>query len=181
MRWRLVEIALACWIAWGLPFFLVKRGAGKPQQLDRRARWGMVLQGVGFALVWKGRWRMMPGDARILFGIAFLAIAITLSWTATRELGRQWRFDAGVNADHELIRKGAYRFVRHPIYLSMLCLLVGTGVLFVSPLVLAMAVAFHVAGTEIRVRVEDRLLAAHFGDTFREYQRAVSAYLPFVR
>ena len=38
-----------------------------------------------------------------------------------------------------------------------------------------------VAGTEIRVRVEDALLLSHFGDEFREYQRTVSAYVPFIR
>jgi protein-S-isoprenylcysteine O-methyltransferase Ste14 len=36
-------------------------------------------------------------------------------------------------------------------------------------------------GTEIRVRIEDRLLASRFGDQFLDYQRRVSAYIPFIR
>ena len=182
MHWLIAGILFAGWFGWGLPFFFIRRHGNKPQQLDRRARWGMVIQGVAFALVWQGKWRIAAtGTARLAIASAFFVLAITLSWMATRSLGKQWRFDAGVNAGHELVRAGAYRFVRHPIYLSMLCLLVGTGLLFVPLTVLAIAIIVHVAGTEIRVRIEDRLLAARFGDRFREYQRTVPAYLPFVR
>ena len=42
-------------------------------------------------------------------------------------------------------------------------------------------IVFHIAGTEIRVRIEDRLLAERFGGQFREYQRSVPAYIPFIR
>jgi protein-S-isoprenylcysteine O-methyltransferase Ste14 len=175
-------ILLTGWIAWMVPFFLIKSGGGKPQQLDRRARWGIVLQGLAFALVWQGPfWRRSPGNSRLFLAIVFFALAVALSWTAARTLGRQWRFDAGLNPDHELVRAGAYRYVRHPIYLSMLCVLVATGVLFASPALLVAAIALAIAGTEIRVRIEDKLLAAHFGVQFQKYQHEVPAYIPFVR
>jgi protein-S-isoprenylcysteine O-methyltransferase Ste14 len=48
------------------------------------------------------------------------------------------------------------------------------------PLFLAAVVLFLV-GTEIRVRIEERLLQSRFGDTFREYARTTPAYLPLVR
>ena len=111
----------------------------------------------------------------------FLALASLLSWTSTRALGRHLRFDAALNPDHELVRSGPYRVVRHPIYASMLCLLLGTGFLATPiPLLLA-AIAIFICGTEIRVRVEDRLLDTQFGVEFRSYQRGVAAYVPFVR
>jgi protein-S-isoprenylcysteine O-methyltransferase Ste14 len=63
----------------------------------------------------------------------------------------------------------------------MLCLLLGTGFLIAPlPLFLA-AISIFIVGTEIRVRVEDGLLASRFGDHFRQYQRSVSAYIPLVR
>src|SRR2546422_3258381 len=110
MRVLTYGLLLAGWIGWMLPFFLIKRRGRTPlQKLDRRARWGIAVQGVAFALVWQGKWRITPGVARVVVAGAFFALAITLSWGATRALGRQWRFDAGVNADHELVRAGAYR------------------------------------------------------------------------
>ena len=111
----------------------------------------------------------------------FLVAGPLLSWTSARALGRQWRFDAGLNADHQLVQEGAYRVVRHPIYASMFALLIGTGLLVTRPAFLAAAIVFFVIGTEIRVRVEDALLASRFGAEFETYRRHVPAYIPFVR
>jgi protein-S-isoprenylcysteine O-methyltransferase Ste14 len=44
-----------------------------------------------------------------------------------------------------------------------------------------LAIVLFLAGTEIRVRVEDALLYERFGERFAEWQKAVPAYLPFVR
>jgi protein-S-isoprenylcysteine O-methyltransferase Ste14 len=44
-----------------------------------------------------------------------------------------------------------------------------------------LALVAFLAGTEIRVRAEDRLLADHFQETFTSYRSRVPAYLPFVR
>jgi protein-S-isoprenylcysteine O-methyltransferase Ste14 len=113
--------------------------------------------------------------------VLFLLSAIALSWSGTRALGRQWRVDAGLGQDHELITAGPYKLVRHPIYTSMLCILLGTG-LMVTPLwLLILAMIVFLIGTEIRVRIEDRLLASRFADRFDEYERSVPAYIPFLR
>lgn len=149
--------------------------------IDRRARWGIVLEAIGFAIVWQKRlWIAQPGVARIAIGSGALALGVLLSWTGALALGRQWRFDAGLNRDHQLVQSGAYRVVRHPIYTSMLCMLVGTGLLVARLALLAIAIAFFIAGTEIRVRIEDRLLAGRFGAAFDDYRRRVHAYLPLV-
>jgi len=43
------------------------------------------------------------------------------------------------------------------------------------------SVVLFFIGVEIRIRIEDALLASRFGETFRDYQRRVPAYLPFIR
>jgi protein-S-isoprenylcysteine O-methyltransferase Ste14 len=180
MRIIALMLILAGWTGWVIPFFLVRK-SGTPQQLDRRARWGIALQGIGFALIWQIRWRAPIGPMRLMISSVFFVLAITLSWTSARTLGRQWRFDAGLNADHQLIRDGAYRYVRHPIYASILCLQLATGALLTPLWLLAAGLVFGVIGTEIRVRVEDGLLAARFGTEFHTYRQSVPAYIPFVR
>jgi len=40
---------------------------------------------------------------------------------------------------------------------------------------------FAIAGTEIRVQMEGKLLASHFGERFLEFKRRVPAYIPFLR
>ena len=177
----LFGVLAAGWIVWMIPFFLT-RGGGPAQTRDRRARWGIVIQGVGFSILWMNNyWVRSPSIGRIVASIAFLILGGVLSWTSARTLGRQWRFDAGLNADHQLVQSGAYRFVRHPIYASMLCMLLGTGFLLTPALMLLVSVVLFFIGVEIRIRIEDALLASRFGETFRDYQRRVPAYLPFIR
>jgi protein-S-isoprenylcysteine O-methyltransferase Ste14 len=79
------------------------------------------------------------------------------------------------------VQSGAYRLVRHPIYASMLCMLLGTGFLIAPMPALLLALVFFLIGVEIRIRIEDALLAARFGEAFVEYRHRVPAYLPFIR
>jgi len=73
------------------------------------------------------------------------------------------RFDAGLNADHELVTSGAYRFVGHLIYASMPCLLLGARFMVAPFVVFAISIVIFIVGTEIRVRIEDNLLARASG------------------
>ena len=176
----LIAISLA-WFIWAIPFFGLPKG-GAAQTLDKRARWGIGLEGVGFAFVWSYfAWAASIPAWRWVVAIPFLVIGPLLSWTSARTLGRQWRFDAGLIDGHRLVQSGAYRVVRHPIYASMFALLLGTGLLLSRLRFIAVAAVFFIAGTEIRIRIEDALLASRFGAEFEAYRSRVKAYIPFVR
>jgi protein-S-isoprenylcysteine O-methyltransferase Ste14 len=176
----LVTLA-AAWGLWMVPFFGLSKGVAA-QTIDKRARWGIALEGVGFFFVWSAwAWAAATPWWRWAAALPFLAAGPLLTWTSARTLGRQWRFDAGLNADHRLVQEGSYRIVRHPIYASMLAMLLGTGLLLTRLRFLAIAAVFFLAGTEIRVRIEDALLASRFGSVFDAYRARVSAYIPFVR
>lgn len=175
-------ILAAGWLFWFLPFPLKGWTHAQPQKRENRARWGLLLQVIAYLLLWQGHfWTVSPTPWRTALSVIFLAFAILLAWTSTRALGKHLRFDAALSADHELVQSGAYGILRHPIYSSMLCLLLGTGFMVSRAIFFIPAVLIFFAGTEIRVRIEDNLLASHFGDRFRQYRQHVSAYVPFVR
>ena len=176
---------VACWVAWVLAFVRARRRAAAPSTAARApaSRWGIVLQGVGFALVFvhvrpAG---MEKSTASLVASMVLGPASVWVAWAAVGHLGKQWRFEAALRDDHELVRTGPYRWVRHPIYASMFGLLSAAGACWAWwPLFLAGAVAFA-AGTEVRVRAEDHLLAGRFGDAFAAYRAAVPAYVPLVR
>ncbi len=175
-------ILVAGWLIWLTPFLRARQSKKPAKQLDRRARWGILLVAVAYSLVWQGHfWERSPRAWQVAVSIVFFVLASLLSWTGARALGRQWRIDAGLSADHELITSGPYRFVRHPIYTSMLGVLLGTGSLITPWWLLLPALLLFVIGTEIRVRIEDHLLASSFGDRFVEYRQRVPAYIPFLK
>jgi protein-S-isoprenylcysteine O-methyltransferase Ste14 len=175
-------VLVAGWFLWVLPFFIVNKQKQPAKQVDKRARWGIILVAVAYAILWQGHfWEMQWRPWRLALSVVFFALAAVLSWTGTRALGRQWRVDAGLTADHRLITAGPYRVVRHPIYTSMLCTLCGTGFLLTPWWLFIPSILFFIAGTEVRVQIEEKLLASHFGEQFLEFKRRVPAYIPFLR
>lgn len=179
-----IEI-IVCWMAWYAAFFKPSRQAKGRRKVASAAssRWGIGLVFVAFMLICI--WAKPPGFQKSAVSLVASMIvgplSVSLAWASAHELGRQWRLDAAVNADHQLIQTGPYRWIRHPIYTSMFGMLMATGAAYTWwPMWIAGAVVF-IAGTEIRVRAEDRLLEQHFQDRFREYCSCVHAYIPFVR
>jgi protein-S-isoprenylcysteine O-methyltransferase Ste14 len=167
-------------LVWVMPFFLLKRD--KPVEAgdtDMRARWGIVLQMIAYAVVWQGRfWVRAPAGWRVGLSILFFALAAIISWTAIRTLGKQWRLDARLNADHQLVQTGVYAIVRHPIYTSMIFFLLAQGVMVAPWPLLIVAMTLMLIGTEIRVRVEEKLLRGRFTTQLDAYRRRVGAYIP---
>lgn len=167
-------------ILWALPFPLAGFHGRSALRLDRRARWGVLLECVGYTLLWQGSfWTRATLAGRDALAAVLIATACVISWTAARALGRQLRVDAALGPQHELVRSGPYGLVRHPIYTSMLCLLLGTGVVVAPWYLFLGGAAVFLIGTEIRMRVEEALLAAQFGEQFEAYRHTVPRLIPF--
>ena len=113
--------------------------------------------------------------------ILLFALACLLSWSSAIALGKEFRVDAALIQNHLLVRSGPYRIVRHPIYASMLCLLLATGTLVAPWYLLLIGVTLFLVGTEIRTHTEEKLLDSRFGEEFREYRHAVGGLVPFLR
>lgn len=173
---------IACWAAWVYPFaFRAQRVPNRrAAATDRRSMWGLALETTAVLLAaFGGPVDLTP--ARIAAALVLAPAGAALAWWAVDHLGRQWRIQAGLWPDHRLVRTGPYRHLRHPVYASVLLMLLATAFVRASWPIALLALALYVAGTEIRVRVEDRLLASRFHDEFDAYRRAVPAYLPWVR
>jgi len=184
LRESWVELAVL-WIGWVYPFIFRAPHWQKRTSITASAQSaiGIFLEMLAIfgAFVFRLPPGSSPGVARVAASTFFGLLGVVLAWTSVRHLGRQFRIRAGLWEDHELIRTGPYAVVRHPIFASLLAMLLST-LLLLTPWRWALVlVAVFLAGTEIRVRTEDRLLASRFPEAFREYRKKVPAYLPLVR
>lgn len=181
-------VVAACWVGFGAILVVGKRGASKAQtRQDAKSHLGFLVQGLAYAICFCfPRTQFSPfapgskAAEEVLAAVA-AAIAVASVWfcfAAARALGKQWALVARVVEGHELITEGPYAIVRNPIYLAMLGMLVATGLAVSRWQALAGAIIVFFAGTEIRIRSEERLLRETFGAKFREYARRVPAFLP---
>jgi protein-S-isoprenylcysteine O-methyltransferase Ste14 len=174
-------ILIAGIVAWFTPFVLAHRKVTSASTVDKRSRWGVVLQFAAYSLLWQGHfWTRQLPPSRLAVCVVLFGLAILLSWTSSSAVGRHLRVDAALGAEHQLIRSGPYGLVRNPIYTSMLLVLCATAIVVTPWQLFAASLTLFVIGTEIRVRTEERLLAAHFGEEFQRYKQRVSAYIPFL-
>ncbi|HUA59260.1 MAG TPA: isoprenylcysteine carboxylmethyltransferase family protein [Verrucomicrobiae bacterium] len=176
-------IFILSWAVWAyVPIFRAPHNQKRASITAKRPTWiGITLELASYSVATSFIQPSKPGLPRLLAAAVAAPLGAAVMWTAVAHLGRQFRINAGLYSDHELVRTGPYAVIRHPIYASMLLLLVATTMLVTQPMWMPVAFALFFAGTEVRVRTEDRLLASRFGDQFAAYRRAVSAYIPLVR
>lgn len=78
-----------------------------------------------------------------------------------------------------LVTSGVYRYVRHPLYLSLI--LLGWGVFLKDPswaaLLLAVAATVLLAATAIAEEAEN---LRYFGEAYREYMKRTSRFVPHI-
>lgn len=184
-------ILLFSWVLFGLAVALRPRGAAPAVRArDRRSLLAILVQGLGFGLVWGVRRpfgaSFLPlGDLGPLFLFlvtgALALSAAALAVAAVRTLGKQWSLTAQVVEAHALIITGPYAVVRHPIYTAMFGLLLATGMTLSSWQALGIGAACFIGGTLWRIRMEERLLRQAFGAAYDRYAANVPAFLPWLR
>ena len=118
--------------------------------------------------------RTVPLAIRIPVGIALLALAGYLARTGLSIVFGETR------EKPEVIRKGVFGVVRHPIYLSEILLYLGFLAMSIS---LAAAVVWVIAIAFLHAisRYEEKLLLARFDKEYEQYMRDVPMWIPRLR
>ncbi|MGA8741036.1 MAG: isoprenylcysteine carboxylmethyltransferase family protein [Terracidiphilus sp.] len=124
--------------------------------------------------------RFLP-DALIvkLIGLALESAGLALAIWARRVLGRNWSGEITIKADHELVRSGPYRLVRHPIYTALLAMCAGTAIVSGEMHALA-GLALAIVAFLRKTRLEEANLFNAFGEKYRDYREETSALVPRV-
>jgi protein-S-isoprenylcysteine O-methyltransferase Ste14 len=181
------NFVIACWTVFGLLqtyTFAHARLARAATPTGRKkgdsAMLGLFVQTAGAMLAVYGG-DQSAGAVRLWCACLLAPLSTLLAWRGAVELGRHFRIQALVTDDHALVTTGPFSLVRHPIYTGLFGLTLATGLVRVPWPRLIIGAVLFLLGTEIRVRIEERLLTERFPEAAREYQSRVKAYIPFVR
>jgi protein-S-isoprenylcysteine O-methyltransferase Ste14 len=167
--------------------FTRSRSRGTAARKSTAANLGIAIQAIGFAVTGFGpmRFALPWSSAPALIAAALVALlgggAIAIFIAATRAMGENWAVTARTLSDHTLVRGGPFAVVRHPIYLALLLYMLSFAIAFGHLGQLLLAVPLYCVGATIRVREEEKLLRAQFGEEHARYVREVPAFIPFLR
>lgn len=78
-----------------------------------------------------------------------------------------------------LVKSGIYRYIRHPLYCSLLIL--GTGVMFKDPgIPQIIAAIINLIAILFTAKIEEKEMTARFGDQYTEYIKQTKMFIPFI-
>jgi len=156
------------------------------QRGDRTVQIGLL---IGAGLLLFTSWpqvtalaaRVVPDDRAVAaLGVVLAISGAAFAIIARGFLGANWSGRAVIKDAHEMVCRGPYALVRHPIYTGLLLAAAGTAMVG-GRLHDFLGVALLWAAFELKRRDEEELLLRAFGDDYRAYRRAVrSAIVPFV-
>lgn len=142
---------------------------------DRSSIAGIAVQSFGIFVVAFGPVAVSidPLGGAALAGAAGVALlmagAIILFHSATRAMGRNWAIVASTRRDHQLVTDGPFAAMRNPIYVALFLFTLALAVGWGHYRHLLLGVPLFWIGTMMRVRIEERMLAAQFGTAYADY------------
>ncbi|MGB0123578.1 MAG: isoprenylcysteine carboxylmethyltransferase family protein [Silvibacterium sp.] len=115
----------------------------------------------------------------VLFGAVMAVTGVLLCFWARTILGSNWSGMVTIKQNHELILRGPYAIVRHPIYTGLLTGMLGTAIIY------GLARCFmgvFVCGVALwlKLRIEERFMAQQFGQQYAQYRQRTRALVPFL-
>jgi protein-S-isoprenylcysteine O-methyltransferase Ste14 len=122
----------------------------------------------------------LPQPAALWVGFAVALVGAAFRLWSIVVLGRFFRGVVTVQSDHEVVRRGPYRVLRHPSYLGGLVGAFGFGLATGS---IAAAVLITVVlglAMVYRIVVEERALREGLGRAYEEYAASTSRLVPGV-
>jgi protein-S-isoprenylcysteine O-methyltransferase Ste14 len=183
----LFPIAICCWLVFFLYWTisaLSSKAAKKTESVaDRLQR--MAPLAVAYALLfynatslgWLNRRFVTDSPAAAVIGVTLTAAGVAFAIWARWHLGANWSAIVSIREQHELIRSGPYRRVRHPIYTGMLLAMAGTA-LVLGEVRGLLAFAVTLFAFYSKARKEEDWLTREFGEKFEAHAQQTGMFLP---
>lgn len=115
-----------------------------------------------------------------ILGVVLAVIGIVAAFAAQMAMGSSWRIGVDDRERTALVRTGAFRWVRNPIFTAVLVAFLGLTLMVPNPVALAGWVLAWL-GIERQVRrVEERHLYRVHGEPYGDYAAAVGRFVPWL-
>lgn len=116
------------------------------------------------------------------FGFLILIIGFFFVLSGRLYLNSFWGKDIysyDNSGNYKLVKENVYKACRHPIYFGQVCMCIGTALVQNNYIILAFA-ALMVIMNVFRAYREDKFLKNYFNEEWKEYQKQVSFFFPFI-
>ena len=138
-----------------------------------------IVLGIWASVAFPGA-RLPAADAIYPAGFALFVLGIILRAWSIWTLGRFFTVQVAIASDHQLVKSGPYRILRHPSYTGSLMMFVGYLLCLGNALTMAIVLISVLAVFIRRIQVEEVALSDTFGDAWREHVRRTWRLIPLI-
>jgi protein-S-isoprenylcysteine O-methyltransferase Ste14 len=119
-----------------------------------------------------------PASLAFITGLVLCTIATVIRVKGQLDLKHGFSARVELQADHTLVSKGLYRYIRHPLYLALILLLIGSDILFLSKFswLFTLAAVFFIS---VRIRKEESFLMERL-EGYTKYMELTNKLIPFI-
>ena len=111
-------------------------------------------------------------------GVILILLALLIFWRSHTDLGLNWSPSLEIRTEHELITKGIFGYIRHPMYASQWIWVIAQPLLLQNWIAGFLDLFVFIAFYFLRVRAEEKMMLDTFGDEYCEYMNKTGAVFP---
>jgi len=180
------DIMVGMWVVWGTYWYAAAFNTKKSVYVQPRwQRWLYLVPGAVILAAFQipaMRVRFWPFRADVAaVGMGLAAAGFGFCMWARVILGRNWSGIVTVKEGHELVQRGPYAVVRHPIYTGIFLAIIGT-ILALTPTPGGiLVVVVLLSSFFVKLLQEEKVMIKEFPEAYPAYKERVRARLvPFV-
>jgi protein-S-isoprenylcysteine O-methyltransferase Ste14 len=187
MQALIYNLGLIFWIASEMGIFLL---SGRSDKKDRQATvydnmsiYGVIAANVTsclIALLGAQYLQIRLPSVVATAGIILLYCGITLRAYSVWTLRKYFTVSVEIKTGHKIIRKGPYRYVRHPSYSGSILSLIGMQIGLRSPVGFAISLVLAFFAYTYRIHVEEEAMTDSFGIEYDNYKKITKRIIPFI-
>lgn len=181
------QISSKIWFVWCI-LWLLMAAWSKPSK-RREFPWQRLEHAIplaiGFLLIYNPHFawgflgdRIVPqNDGVSVLGLLLTAGGLVFAVWARIALGANWSGTVTIKSGHDLVRRGPYKWIRHPIYTGILLSFFGT-ILLQGEVRAFLGFVLALFALYRKAKREERFLSEEFGEGFAEHAKHTGMFLP---
>lgn len=111
-------------------------------------------------------------------GVVSHAVGLWLFQRSHADLGRNWSITLEVREGHELVTRGVYERIRHPMYTALLLYSLGQALVLPNWIAGPSYLVVMVLLVALRLGPEERMMVDLFGEPYESYRRRSKRLIP---
>jgi len=116
-------------------------------------------------------------DSLIVVGTFIIVAGCIFNIMGRVSLGDNWANHIKIYEKHELIEKGMYKYIRHPLYSSIIFMFYGASLVYSNTISFIAVTFIFIPFMYYRAKQEEKLLLETFPE-YTKYKRRVGMFLP---